>query len=474
MTADTIAALATARGPAALAIVRVSGPDAIPIVARHFRPGERITHLPSHRCAVGEFVDAGGEAIDQVVATVFRAPGSYTGEDLVEISSHGSDRIAARMLAALHGSGARPAHPGEFTQRAFLNGKLDLAQAEAVAALVSARSEASARAALRILAGGLRGALDESMDHLADALACLEAGLDFDEHTSPRAIAAELEAEAGRLDRLLAGARAGRCLDEGLRVVLAGRPNAGKSSILNAFLSRPRAIVSPHPGTTRDVLEASVDWGGLPIVLIDTAGLGESSDCLTAPGSGPPPVPAASHAAPGSGDAHDSLLEESRRRSREALRSAVLVVHVVDAAATDPPQAAEDQARMGLFGDGLLVALHKWDLGARPAWREPDGIPSSVVAAPGIEPLRRAILARLRTAGEEAEAGLLVGDRQRDLVARAREAVVRARDIVTAGAGEELAAFELREALERFGELLGRRAGPLVLERIFSGFCIGK
>ncbi|MFH1144228.1 MAG: tRNA uridine-5-carboxymethylaminomethyl(34) synthesis GTPase MnmE [Candidatus Eisenbacteria bacterium] len=465
MTTDTIAAQSTARGTAAIAVLRLSGPDAITILERHFHPPGRISRLPSHQCAVGAFHD-GGEAIDQVVVTLFRAPNSYTGEDLIEIGAHGGDWTPGRILKSLWTSGARPARPGEFTERAFLNGKIDLAQAEAVEALVRARSGAAARAALRILSGGLKGALVESMERLTGALAGIEAGLDIQQDGAPDAIAPQqvdgreiLRAERERLQSLLQGGHAGKLMEEGARVVLTGRPNAGKSSILNAFLARARALVSPIPGTTRDAIEAWVEWEGVPVVLVDTAGL--------SPSERP--------------DDHggDPLANESRGRTLEALASATLVVQVVDAHATCPEDLVRDIERMSVPSDRILVALHKWDLGPCSAWNnalqaEAGMVRSSVVEAPGVEPLRRAIARRLKAAGDEAEAALLVGERQRMEIGTAQQALLRALEHLDRGGCEELAAFELRSALDHLGEILGLRVGPLLLERIFSTFCVGK
>ncbi len=281
---DTIVALATARGLSALTIVRLSGPDAIPTAAKVFRGRQKLSDLPTHSCAVGRLV-AGTETVDQVVVSLFRAPRSYTGEDLVEISCHGGHTIPAMVLKLLRAAGARPARAGEFTLRAFTNGKMDLAQAEAVAALINARSTASARAAARVLDGGLRIPLEESLAQLTQVVAEVEASLDLQEDgeatvAEPEAggpsaggpITAHIRAECARLEKLLAGGRTGLLLEEGFRLVLSGKPNAGKSSIFNALLARERAIVSPEPGTTRDTLEAWVDWEGLPVAVVDTGG----------------------------------------------------------------------------------------------------------------------------------------------------------------------------------------------------------
>jgi len=482
---DTIVAQATPAGTGALGMVRLSGPEALSVACRVFRPARRLRGLPSHACAAGRIID-GGHVVDQVVATVFRAPRSYTGEDTVEITCHGGPAVMGRLLQVLRAAGARPARPGEFTQRAFTNGKIDLAQAEGVAALIAARSAAGAQAALRVLSGSLSRALQASMAALNEVRAQVEIGLDFQEDgaadvlvsaASPgegpdaEAIERGLGGEKERLARLLEGSRAGRLLEEGARVALVGRPNAGKSSLFNALLGRDRAIVAAQPGTTRDTLEAWVEWDGLAAVLIDTAGLG--------------PVQAA-------------VERESMRRAREVAGGASLVILVVDVAAEQAKDLAELVTDSGAAPEALLVALHKWDLGPAPAWQEiakrgaveiPGGadpgqlgaphagiqvVRTSAVGEPGIGALRQAVTSRLSAgAGEGAEA-LAIGEWQRDRLAHAHDAVSRALELLRTGQGGELVTFELAQALEALGEILGRRAGPMLLEAVFSRFCVGK
>jgi tRNA modification GTPase len=478
MTGETIAALATGRGAAALAIIRLSGPDAFAMVSARLRPAPPLGASREPIGRVGRLLDA-GRAIDQVVVWFYRAPHSYTGEDVVEIVCHGGPLAPASILKLVLRDGARLARPGEFTLQAFLNGKLDLAQAEAVEAMIASRSTAAAQAAMRGLEGGLRRELAPRLDRLTEMLARIEATLDIQEDGAPDtlsplwtsdagatvppaapAVLRGLEAERDALARLSQGARAGRLLEEGLRVVIAGRPNAGKSSLFNALLARDRAIVDADPGTTRDLLEGWVEWDGLPVVLIDTAGLREA----TAPPE-----------------------QEGVRRARAALAGATLVVQVVDVADATPASVREDAERLGVPGERIVTALHKWDLGAGPAWNEvrrqlessgtdPSGstVVSSVVGEPGVEGLRRALVTRLREGVGDPEATLLVGERQRDTLTRALEALELALELMRQGHGGELVAFELRRSLGRLGEILGRRVGPEVLEAIFARFCVGK
>jgi len=476
---DTIVAQATPHGAGALAIVRLSGPDAVAIAGRVFQPSGKLRDLASHACATGSIVD-GEQVVDQVVAAVFRAPRSYTGEDIVEITCHGSPVVVERLLALLLGAGARSAREGEFTQRAFLNGKMDLAQAEGVAALIAARSSAGADAALRVLRGSLSQALTACMTALTDARVLIETSLDLQEDGAADVLAALpatneaeidglLRVEEERLARLLEGSRAGRLLEEGARVALIGRPNAGKSSLFNALLARERAIVSPEPGTTRDALEAWVEWNGMAIALLDTAGLGT------------PQV---------------DVERESMRRAREAAAGATLAVLVVDTCAEQRSELEVLVQSTGAAPGRLLLALHKWDLGPAEPWQalaergvlalsDPGAageaatrlvrvVRTSAVGEPGAGALREAASAQLADGIAHPAEVLAVGQRQRDLLKQAHAAVARARELLRAAEGGELVAFELREALEALAEILGRRADPMLLEAIFSRFCVGK
>ncbi|MBD3235431.1 MAG: tRNA uridine-5-carboxymethylaminomethyl(34) synthesis GTPase MnmE [Candidatus Eisenbacteria bacterium] len=484
MKTDTIVALSTAPGPAALAVVRLSGPAALSIAGRCFRAAGRLAKLATRCCAVGHLVD-GETPLDQVVATVFRAPETYTGEDLVEFTCHGGSAVPAEATRVLQAAGARPARPGEFTQRAFLNGRLDLAQAEAVAALIGARSAAEARIAVRALEGGLRQQIDPLLRRLTTARAQIEAALDVQEDGAPDVLApnenglsggrASRDAPPGdrfveeiaQLDRLLAGAEGGRRIAEGLRVAIVGLPNAGKSSLFNALLGRQRAIVSAEAGTTRDFLEGEACWQGLPLVLIDTAG-------LRPPAAG----------ADGTADEGAAIELEAIQRTHRTLATASLVLLVVDASATSPRAATAQIEALAIGERPLILALHKWDLGAREGWRsarQPPGplgdawiVRSSVRGAPGVDALHAAIVrAGAGEVGDLADA-VALGQRQRALLAEARDALERARGLEAENAGSELIAFELREAAEALGRLLGRRVGPELLEEIFARFCVGK
>ena len=277
---DTLAALATPPGEGAIGIVRLSGPRALPIASSCLTlscGGSLLSAAP--RKALLSAFHHEGRHIDQVLATVYKGPRSFTGEDMVEISCHGGTAVLRQAMGALVRAGARPAERGEFSQRAFLNGKMDLLQAEAVADLISARTAESGRAALSNLTGKFSGEVRAVRDALLEAAASLEVALDHSDDPTVgtaltlREIGERLEAQAGKIGRLLVSYESGRLLKEGVKIAIAGRPNAGKSSLLNSLLSSDRAIVSPHPGTTRDTLEEGFDLLGIPAVLIDTAGL---------------------------------------------------------------------------------------------------------------------------------------------------------------------------------------------------------
>ena len=280
---DIIAAIATPPGEGGIGVVRISGAGAIELAERMFQRKSQ-KPLQSHRVYLGTIVDPdAGEALDRALLIPFRAPHSYTGEDVAELHCHGSPYLLRRVLALACRLGARHAEPGEFTLRAFLNGKLDLAQAEAVADLIRARSDAQLRSALALHEGRLSKHVQQLSDALLGVIASVEAHIDFSEEIGeldPQTLAPAIEGLIQQLDTLLQGARAGRILREGARVAIVGRPNVGKSSLLNALLGEERAIVTNIPGTTRDTIEESLQIGGVPIVVLDTAGLRESADVV--------------------------------------------------------------------------------------------------------------------------------------------------------------------------------------------------
>jgi tRNA modification GTPase len=465
---DTIVAIATATGAAGLAVVRMSGPRALALADAVFEGATTLARAGANTLHHGWALapPAGGypgprtrvrrARLDEVVAAVFRAPHSYTRQDVVEFSCHGGALSATRVLEALLAAGARMARPGEFTLRAFLNGRLDLVQAEAVADLIRAETEGAHDLALAQLRGGLSRRLAALGEAVSDAVAEVEARVDFADDVDgvevpPRVVAAVAAAEA-ELDGMLAGADYARAVREGVTVVLAGRPNVGKSSLFNALLGERRAIVTAAPGTTRDLVSEPLEVVGVRVTLTDTAGLRSGGD---------------------------EAESEGVRRARAALEEAAAVVWVVDAAAPLAPEDRQIAAR--LAGRRVLIALNKCDLApvvtpgeaAALLAARPDAVVAvSATRGDGVEELRTALGGRL--AGGRGLGGAVANRRHAEALERTRAALARARAAAAAGAPGEIVALELRDGLGALGEVTGRTLGGDILERIFSRFCIGK
>ncbi len=429
---DTIAAPATPMGLGAVGVIRLSGPRALELAARVFE-GKDPRGLKGGRFTLGYIRDPRtGERLDQALMLVFRAPRSYTGEDVVEFQVHGSPAVMRAVLDLLYREGARPAGPGEFTLRAYLNGRLDLAQAEALLALIEAQSEKARRQALRGLEGETSRRIAALRERLLDLLAELQAGLDYpEEGLDLRAKEAVLAEALGEVEAVLEGARRGRLAHRGVRLVLLGAPNAGKSSLLNALLGYERALVSPIPGTTRDYLEAPLELFGLPLVAVDTAGIRETDDPIERAG-----------------------VERALRLAEEA----DLVLYLADRSQPKPPEPP-------LPPRTLRVAT-KADL--PPLWEDPGYIPVSSLTGEGLDRLKEAI----REALEAEEEGVYLSDRQVEALTRAKEALLEAR-----GLPEDLLGLALEEAVQALGAFLGARpeaVGEEVVARVFQNFCVGK
>ncbi|HZX61511.1 MAG TPA: tRNA uridine-5-carboxymethylaminomethyl(34) synthesis GTPase MnmE [Candidatus Methylomirabilis sp.] len=454
---DTIAAIATPPGEGGIGIVRLSGAEALEIAARAFRPSSgadprQFASHSIHHGTVGD-PDTGG-VVDEVLLMLMRAPRSYTGEDVVELHGHGGRVAVQALLALIFRHGARPALPGEFTRRAFLNGRLDLAQAEAVLDIVQAKTEAGLKAAVRQLRGGLSDRVRELRAELIALLATLEASVDFPEdgHAFPEV--GELEKRMygaeERIRALMQKARDGRLLREGATVVIAGRPNVGKSSLLNALLGRERAIVSPVPGTTRDTVEEAFEIGGVHVRLIDTAGLREGAE-------GP-------------------VEQEGLRRTRAALAAADLTIVVMDGSEGIAPL---DREVWSETRDPRVLVVNKADLPpALPpqAYRGRLGtVPlfTSALSGQGVEEVRGEIGQRL-AADLEGEATLMVRPRHHEGLQRAEKELRVAREGLGQGLSPDLIALDLRAALDALSEIVGESVTEEVLDRIFQDFCIGK
>ncbi len=441
MLSDPIAALATPPGRSALAVVRVSGRGVFEVAGRVVS-GFRAD--PARHATLATFTTADGTPIDRGLYTVFPAPASYTGEDMVELACHGGLAVPARLLAALSAAGARAAQPGEFTRRAVLNGKMDLVQAEAVGDLIDATTPAQARAALGQLEGALSRRLHELRDHLVEVQALLGYDIDFpdedDGPVPPLRIARALDDAAHRVDRLLATGPWGERLREGALVVLAGRPNAGKSSLFNALLGSERALVTEIPGTTRDAIEAPADFLGWPVRLIDTAGLQNTNERIERLG-----------------------IEVSRRY----LAAADLVLLCAE---TGRPLGSDETTMMD--GRLQLVVRTKADL----ATAAPGELAVSCVTGSGLDLLRKAVAERLfgeRVALADLEPAL-TRERHRDALGRARAALEDARPHLGRSGDVVLVAHHVRRATLALDELIGAVDVEEVLARVFASFCVGK
>jgi len=460
---DDIAAIATAPGAAGLAVVRVSGPGAIALADRVFRGGERLADAAGHTLHHGWAASPAEpeRLLDEVVAAVFRAPRSFTREDVVELSCHGGALPARLVLEALLAAGARLAGPGEFTLRAFLRGRIDLAQAEAVADLVHAETRAATELALAQLRGALSERLGAFVERVADCVAEVEARVDFAEDVGgievPPHVVAAARALASDLAALVGEGAFARAIREGVHVPIVGRPNAGKSTLFNRLLGEERAIVSPVPGTTRDRVSEALEIGGVRVTLSDTAGLRGTGDRIEA---------------------------EGVERSRAAIERGALVVWVHDA--TRPFDDEDAALGASLAGRRCVLAIGKCDApGADPAGvraalaaRLPGGpagaVALSAVTGAGVPELVGEIERALGGDSHGPLAGALANARHAEAVSRAAAALDRAAAAGEAGSPGEIVALELREALGALEEVTGRRVSDDLLDRIFGRFCVGK
>ena len=437
---DTIAAIATPPGEGAIAMVRISGPDAAPILARIFKSSVK---TPAPRQATFGKIHDGDEVLDQVLVTTFQAPASFTGEDMAEITCHGGILLAARILETVLRSGARAADAGEFSQRAFFNGKIDLTRAEAIMDIIRARTAPALRAAALQLEGRLGKEIMALRDTVLEVVAHIEAWIDFPEEgidpATGRHLLAKINAALERTERLLSTADEGRVLREGIRVAIVGLPNAGKSSLLNRLLGMDRAIVSEVPGTTRDTIEESACLRGILFRLTDTAGLRETND----------PVE-----------------REGVARSGRAMESADLVLHIFDASATTPPAPLNDRE--------ILVA-NKCDLLPTESLKHTGAIAVSSLTGEGFDALLDAMTnangSKHAVTGDSLAA---INARHKALLESAATSLRAAAELVQTSAPPELAAVELRSALDALGRIVGATDTEDILGEIFSRFCIGK
>ena len=458
---DTIAAISTPPGRGGIGIVRLSGPQAAFIASQLVQPHQPLEHARARLADVLDAEDADAPRIDEALVTFFAAPNSYTTEDLVEIAAHGSPVVLQFLLRRALQLGARLAEPGEFTQRAFLAERLDLTQAEAVRDLIDAQTLTQARQAASQMGGALSNRVAPVKQSLVDLIALLEAGIDFAEDdldVTPQAeIALRIEAMTPALAALEASFARGRIVHDGLTLAIVGRPNVGKSSLFNRLVERDRAIVTASPGTTRDLVTERISLGGIPLELVDTAGLREG--------------------------AREALEEAERlgiRRSHEALADAALVLIVLDA--TQALDEGEHRLLAAVEGRPAIVVINKSDLvktgteAALAADSSLSGFASlstSALTGEGIAALRERILT-LATGGAAAEPGMLTNLRQHQAVTTALAALADAAKANAGGIPHEMILLDLYRALWALDSLTGQTTSDDILNLIFSTFCIGK
>ena len=455
---DTISAIATPLGEGGISVIRISGRQAFTVADRVFVGRSKLADSPSHTAHFGRVVDDSGSFVDEVVAVTFRAPNSYTCEDVVELSCHGGYIVTQKVLQVILSAGGRLAEPGEFTKRAFLNGRLDLSQAEAVGDLIHSQSEAAYRSSVRQLSGELSREIKGVRDELLNLSSLLELELDFSEEdvefANRKTLEDRLVGAVGVVDRLLESYAVGKVYKEGVRVTIAGKPNAGKSSLLNALLREDRAIVSPIPGTTRDTISESVSIGGVLFRLTDTAGLRETTDTIE---------------------------HEGVERAQKEAEEADIVLLVMDYEeqyynGTEPMYRRLADA-CNHSGIRLIKVWNKIDLYRSEAPRsttEGSGYYVSALLGDGIDFLRNG-LSKVVLSDQFNESSVVVTNaRHRDALSRAKRSLGLALDTLKGGKSGEFVALDLRAGLGALGEITGEVTTEDILNNIFSKFCIGK
>ena len=458
MTEDTISQIATPHGAGGIGIIRVSGGEAFTVARAVFRPAHgELTEIAPYRARYGQVMAADGSVIDDCILLPMRAPHSYTGEDTVELQCHGGTVILREVLLRTWEAGARPAAAGELTKRAFLNGRLDLARAEGVMQLIAAKSARSARAARERLAGALSEEITAIRHRLLGAIARIEAGIDFPEDDIPAASAAalreDIDAALAEVQRLLTGANAGRILREGVKTVIVGRPNVGKSSLLNALIGTERAIVTDVPGTTRDVIEEEISIAGIPLRLLDTAGLRAAEDAVEQIGVA---------------------------RTEQHLEDAELVLAVFDSSSALTEEDQELIARLRDMNADTIILCNKEDCARVLSVTDFDGVNAPVLmisaqAGTGLDALRETIAARVQMMeGDLGDGALPNKEREVEALQRAARHLAEAEKTLAAEMGMDFISIDLRAAYDVLGEILGETVDTDLIDRIFSEFCLGK
>lgn len=451
---QTICAVATAFGAAGIAVVRVSGADAIRVVDSLFRGKHPLCEVPTHTAHYGTISTpasdgSGQNVLDEVVCTVFRAPHSFTGEDTVEISCHGSLFVQQELVRLLIDAGARMADKGEFTKRAFLNGRMDLAQAEAVADLIAASSAAEKDVALSQLRGGVSGKIAELREQLLTFTSLLELELDFADHeelefADRSQLTALLNSAAQTISSLIATFQAGNAIKQGVQVAIVGAPNAGKSTLLNALLGDERAIVSDIRGTTRDTIEDTIIIGGVPVRLTDTAGIQSTEDIIE---------------------------QKGIERSRQAIRKAHIVIELLDSTDPQPVLSADDLNPRQV----LLRVLNKVDLqSSNPQIFKSANLIYISAKLGDIQPLLLRLESEVSRLTAHTDSVLISNARHYEALCRAQTALERVNEGLQEALSGELLALDLHDALDALGEITGEVSSQEVLNTIFERFCIGK
>jgi len=455
---DTITAISTPLGEGGIGIVRVSGKDAIKIADKIFRGKLPPSQMSSHTVHYGEIINPQtAEVIDEVLLTVFREPKSYTAEDLVEISCHGGYLVLSKVLEQALNCGARLAEPGEFTLRAFVNGRIDLSQAEAVAELIRSKTDLGHKLALRHLKGDLSEKINSYRDRLIDILARIEVEIDFSEEDiepiDKKEALREMESIEKDLESLLATYHDGKILREGLNVVIIGKPNVGKSSLLNALLKEDRAIVTSIPGTTRDIISEYANFKGIPVRLVDTAGYRISKDTIEL---------------------------EGIRRTKIEMSEADIILLAID---TSLEVEAEDlELEEQIKNSKYLIVLNKIDIGSddlvkrnEEKFKDKPKVKVSALKGDGIENLKEVIVSCAMTLKKDQTQGVILSSlRHKDALTRAKKSLSLAKDSLQKNLSPEFVALDLKSALDAIGEVIGKTVTEDILNKIFSEFCIGK
>jgi tRNA modification GTPase len=455
---DIIAAISTPLGEGGIGVVRISGKDAFKAADIIFRGKLSPSKMPSHTVSHGEMVDPKTkEVIDEVLLTVFRAPKSYTAEDLVEISCHGGYLVLSKVLEQALNCGARLAQPGEFTLRAFVNGRIDLSRAEAVAEVIRAKTDLGLKLALRHLKGDLSERINSYREKLINILARLEVEIDFsEEDVEPldrKEVLREVESIEKDLEGLLATYHDGKILREGLNVVIIGKPNVGKSSLLNAMLKEDRAIVTPIPGTTRDVISEYANFKGIPVRLVDTAGYHISKDTIEL---------------------------EGIKRTKIEMSEADIILLVIDTSLE--VEAEELELEKQIQNSECMVVLNKIDIGSEELVERNEGkfknrqrTRVSALKGDGIEKLKEMIVSCASTLKKDQTEGVMLSSlRHKNALTRAKKSLSLAKDSLHKKLSPEFVALDLKAALDAVGEVIGKTVTDDILNKIFSEFCIGK